>query len=174
VSHHLGIVGGMGFHAKGLVIYGYDLGAEGRGVREAEESENNPYGYIKTAWYDEEAGNDEDEEEGLGFTERIELALYAAIPGAPALDYPSACQTPVRDHYGVWLEDYCHYENAHWALAAFSLKVTGSRPELLDLPALQAQAVEENWAGKLAAALTLLGLTPIQDRPGWILAADYG
>jgi hypothetical protein len=44
----------------------------------------------------------------------------------------------------------------------------------LDLPVLNARPLDEGWPGKLLIVLEMLGLTPTQDGPKWLVFPSYG
>lgn len=161
----------MGMHPKGKVFYGYDVGG-GEGdwkFTQAQESDTNPYGYLKTPWYDPEGDQD-----GEDVRELITKVLYDAIPGAPAVEYDWQRDEPVKEHYGVWLESHAHCDYPSYVLITHETTACQGDAVLLDLTELAATAQREDWDGKLAQALEVLQVTPIQEEPGWLLATDWG
>ena len=64
-------------------------------------------------------------------------------------------------------------EPSSFVLAAKVVEVDlGSIP--VDLVALTAEAAASEWDAKLDAACRALDMTPTQERPGWLLCAQYG
>jgi hypothetical protein len=168
----------MGVSTDGILAYGYDFGSEEAfQLREAQESDTNPYGFFKTDWYDAETADDEDldgDDEERSVIALLAMRLYEAIPGAPAVEYASDCEDPVKAHYGVWFESYCSGEYPMYILATSVTTVDRGDTQLIDPFALGRQPVDEGWDGKLAEALRVLGVTPLQERPGWLLASYWG
>lgn len=159
----------MGTSTDAILAYGYDLGAEENlQAREAQESEGNPYGYLKTAWYDAE-----NEEMDEGIVERMTRVLYEAIPGAPAVEYAWECEDPVKEHYGVWFQSHCSGEYAMWILTTSVTRAYRGSPKPVDTFVLEREPVEEGWDGKLETALRVLGITPLQEKPAWLLASYW-
>ena len=75
---------------------------------------------------------------------------------------------------GVEVESYGAGGEYGYVLAAHSITVTRGSSQILDVDAFNAQAVAEDWDGKLSAALAALGLTPTQGKPAWVLCSYYG
>lgn len=160
----------MGTSTNATLAYGYDLGAEeSLQVREAQESETNEYGYLKTAWYDEEH-----EELAEGIIEQMTRVLYDAIPDAPPVEYAWECKDPVKEHYGVWFESHCSGEYAMWILCTSATTAHQGSPKTVDPFLLERAPIDEGWDDKLATALRVLGITPLQESPAWLLASDWG
>lgn len=159
----------MSTHTNALLVYGYDLGGPGElKLAEAQASDTNPYGYFKTDWFDEE---NEDPPEDEDIFDVMTRQLYAAIPGVPPVEHARACEEPVKEHFGVWLEMHAHFEEPAYILAAHREEAFRGYPQPLDLAALNAEAGTGAWDAKLAEALRALGITPTQERPGWLLAS---
>jgi len=151
----------MGQSTNAVLMYGYDLDtADGWEIVEAGE-----WGELNAPWYDED--NDED----LTSVEQAVKALYDAIPDAPEADDDWDRQKAVKEHYGVWFEDHCSDAYTMYALVTFENTARRGYPELIDWRALEEQRDREDWDGKLARALGVLGITPKQERPGWLLAS---
>jgi hypothetical protein len=163
----------MGVSTDAKLVYGYDLGSEGDGlnVAEAQTSEANPYGYLKTAWHD---GGAEELDEDTDLIETMTRVLYDAIPDAPPVEYSGQRDTPVKEYYGVWFESHCSDEYPMWMLVAYEVTANRGHLQTLDLDVLTAKPTALGWDEKLASALAVLGVTPTQERPGWLLASNRG
>lgn len=149
----------MGQSTDGKLFYGYDLGGDGADATDFTDEEDAP------SWYTN------------GDTELIvqmKLALYNAIPDAAPVEYEWRADAPVLDYYGVWFEHHCSDSYAMWALVTYEASAARGCPEKLDLAELAARPQREDWDGKLARALEVLGITPKQERPAWLLASYWG
>lgn len=159
----------MGVSTDAILAYGYDLGGDEDGwkVREAGE-----YGELELDWLGEE---DEDYE---GFGEAA-MARIRAAAGFTETDWQAEGYYD-RKHAaeklaGVEIETYCSDEAPMYLLAA---KVhTVARGSIKDAAALMAgadDATRQEWDAKLAAAVTALGMTPVQEKPAWLLCSYWG
>lgn len=172
----------MGRSSQGILAYGYDLGGGG-GTWKVREAADNDFGILCTPWYDGNAALDDEDEQGeeapepdtevSGPFDAMISFLYAQIGGASA-----DAGTPIDDrekaveeHFAVTFVD--HGDDYNWPqakiLAAYHTTNLYGQTEPLDLAALQARAVAEDWDGKLSRLLALLGLTPLAHRPTWQL-----
>lgn len=163
----------MGVRTDGILAYGYDLGGEDEWkVREADE-----YGGLipgTGGWVpDPEAEEDCDlislaERQMLdasGFTETYEDGREGYF----------GREREAKEALGVEFEAYCSDEYSQYLLAAKVL--TAGRGDVKDVSALMAGADEatlREWDGKLRRALEVLGLTPVQDKPKWLLCSYWG
>lgn len=166
----------MGTSTDGILAYGYDLdGQDGLNVAEAQRSETNEYGYLKTSWYDAEAAaeRDEDEDEELGLIAVLAKRLYDAIPDAPAVEWSWQREDPVKAHYGVWLKGHCSGDYPMYILTTHVVTAHRGYPETLDFAVLETRRQEEEWDAKLARALAVLEVTPLVPA-GWLLASNWG
>jgi hypothetical protein len=165
----------MGTSTDGILAYGYDLdGQDGLNVVEAQRSDTNEYGYLKTSWYDaehEEITGDDGEE--MGTIAILTKRLYDAIPDAPAVEYEYEREDPVKKHYGAWFEGHCSGEYPMYILTTHSVTARRGSPKTLDFTELEAQRQREEWDAKLARALAVLEVTPLVPA-AWLLASDWG
>lgn len=165
----------MGTSTDGILAYGFDLdGQDGWKVVQAQRSDANPYGYLKTSWYDDEAEEvvGEDGEE-LDVVELMLKRLCDAIEDAPPVEYKWDREDVVKTHYGVWFESHCSNEYPMQILATYAERARRGYPKPLDLAALEAQRQAEDWDGRLARVLAVLDITPLEPA-GWLLASDWG
>jgi len=149
----------MGQSTNAMLMYGYDLDTAG----EWKVVEAGEWGELSAAWYDEDSD--------LDSLEQAVKALYDAIPGAPGLDSDWDRQEAVKEHYGVWFEGHCSDSHTMYALVAFEDTARRGYPELIDWRGLDDRRSREGWDVKLARALEVLGITPKQERPAWLLAS---
>jgi hypothetical protein len=61
-----------------------------------------------------------------------------------------------------------------YLMAAKVITVSRGSTIEIDWAALERERVERDWDGKLTAALSVLGLTPKQATPRWLLASYWG
>jgi len=149
----------MGQSTNAMLMYGYDLDTtDAWKIVEAGE-----WGELSAPWYDEDSD--------LESVEQATKALYDAIPGAPEVEDDWQRDEPVKEHYGVWFEGHCSGSYTMYALVAFENTAARGYPELIDWRGLDEQRGREDWDGKLARALEVLGITPKQERPSWLLAS---
>lgn len=164
----------MGQSTNGVLAYGYDLGSEeGWKVREAQEGPGNEYGYLKTSWYDGEAV-DESEDDGEELIDRMQRRLYDSIPGLPPVESGWECEDPVKEHLGVWFEAYCSGDYPMYILATHEMTVYRGDADVVDMVALIEAPALNSWDDKLRHALSVLELTPLQEKPEWLLASYWG
>lgn len=160
----------MGTSTDGILAYGYDFGAEeALNLAEAKSSADNPYGYLKTAWWDEEA---EEPIEGEELTDVMIRVLYESIAGAPPAESSEDRDEVVKTRLGVWFESHCSADYPMWILTTKVITADHGHPEVINLPDL-AEGIDV-WNERLAHALEVLGLTPTQERPEWLPCSDWG
>jgi hypothetical protein len=156
----------MGVSTDAILAYGYDLGGEEEWkVREATR-----YGELSPGWLD--ASDDED------FAGQAECRLLEAS-GFTETDWRAegyyARKSEATKTLGTEIEAYCSDEAPMYLLAA---KVhTVARGYVKDAGALIAAAdaaTLREWDAKLASALAALGLTPVQEKPAWLLCSWWG
>lgn len=154
----------MGRSSTGRLMYGYQFQNESWLINETGE-----YGEPRLDWYDDE-GDDT-------FIEACEKRLLAEVG---IIDNPDPSRyfdkgKLIKRHYGVGFVGYgsCDWDGSH-ILATCDIRASDYGAEIVDLSVLNAQARSENWDGKLARACEVLGITPTQDRPRWILCSSYG
>ncbi|MEV7013337.1 hypothetical protein [Streptosporangium sp. NPDC051022] len=157
----------MGSSPTGILAYGYALGgADGWNISEVDEYDGiDP---TKITWYDEDNGD---------FTEQAEKQLLAAS-GLTETDWRVdgyfARKREAEASLGVEFYGHGYDGGPMYALVTKTITVEWGESKVLDLPALMAAPAEHGWDDKLAAALTVLGITPTQEKPGWLLCAYYG
>jgi hypothetical protein len=163
----------VGVRTDGILAYGYDLGGEDEWkVREADE-----YGGLIPGtgrWVpDPEAEEDYD---------LISLALRQLLDASGFTEtYEDGNEgyfgreDEAEKALGVEFKAYCSGEYSQYLLAAKVL--TAGRGDVEDVSVLMAEADEarlREWDGKLRRALEVLGLTPLQERPKWLLCSYRG
>lgn len=144
----------MGYSPKARLYYGYPL-TDGEGewhIREYDEDERT----LKVDWFDE------DEHSIWGLPGLVEDHLTR--------------RSDVFEEIGVSAETYGHHEYPAVLLAVSEseIGVEWSEFALLDFDELGAKVRLGRWDGRLAHAIELLGITPKQDGPRWMMVADYG
>lgn len=157
----------MGRSLSAKLVYGYDLGG-GEGewkVREADE-----YGGLpELDWYDE------DSEDFVGDAEKRLLAVVAGFTETwetATADGLYEREKAAKARLGVEFEWYGVSDYSEHVLGAHTVDVCGA--EVVDLAALAARPDIPKWDAALASAVAALGITPTQEKPGWILCAYYG
>ncbi|MEU0236805.1 hypothetical protein ABZ234_03875 [Nocardiopsis sp. NPDC006198] len=154
----------MGTSTDAILAYGYDFGnGEDWLVREVSE-----YGDLAVDWYDSEA-------EDLDFVEAVEAKLLAAAGFTEADWQVDGYFERKRDAlatFGVEVVSHCSIDYPMYILAAHSTTARRGAPEAVDLADMS--ALQEDADARLARALEALGLTPMQDKPAWLLASDWG
>lgn len=170
----------MGSSPRAHLAYGYDLGTS----EDFQAAEHGEYGQPKLPWLtdDDEGGERESFAEGV---ERLLLAAagFVEIPWEIRKDYDEAAR---RDYYdakheaekqhGVELAFSGAYDYAGWMLIAkgSDRSVEWSEAMEVDLDELTNRPAYEGWDTKLADALTVLGITPTQSGPKWLIFPSYG
>ena len=154
----------MGNSADGILAYGFNLGGdEGWEIAEAGE-----YDEWTPDWYDE------DEEDLISDAEKH--LLRAA--GFDETDYKADGyydrKREAGARVGVELVTYCSFDYPIYALAAHTVTVYQGHVTEVDWAELERQRVSEGWDAKLTAALAVLGATPKQERPKWLLLSRWG
>lgn len=162
----------MDTSTNGILAYGYDFnGQDGLNVVEAQTSETNKYGCLKTSWYDAEVDviTNEDGEQ-LDLISILTKRLYNAIPNAPTVQCDWQREEPVKNHYGVWFEEHCSGEYPMYILTTHVVTAKRGHPKTLDFGALETRRVNGEWDARLARALAVLDVTPLVSA-GWLLAS---
>lgn len=169
----------MGTSTNGILVYGYDFGGDGElKLAETKESDANPYGYFKTSWWDDEAdvdvdGDQDDDGESPDLFDRMTQRLYESIPDVPAADDSWDCAEVVKNRLGVWFESYCSGSYPMYLLVTHKRTVHRGDTKAVDPTELAAMPNREGWDDKLAHALSVLEVTPDQDRPRWLMASYW-
>lgn len=162
----------MGTSTDAKLIFGYHFGAEeGLLLREAQESDSSPYGLLKTDWFDGNAGIDDDRE-SEDFFEAATKRLYDSIDGAPPAEDDWDRQGVVKERLGVWFESHCSVDYPMYVLATKVYTACRGDADVVNLPELTDGIGE--WTARLAHALSVLGVTPTEERPEWLLCSDWG
>lgn len=166
----------MGQSTNAMIVYGYHFGSdEGWLLAESAEAETNPYGYLKTEWWGGEAEEEnEDEDDETGVIARMTRRLFDSIPDAPEVRWSWQHADAVKERLGIWFESHCSGEYPMWILATYEKTACRGDADLIDFDALKAQRDAEGWDAKLAAALEVLAVHPLQEQPGFILASYWG
>lgn len=153
----------MGTSTDAILAYGYDLCGEPWKVREVGE-----YDELVVPWYDEDSDDD--------FVEQARERLLAAhgLTGTWEDDGYYERKEQAQASAGVEFESYCSGDYPMYVLAAKSITVSRGHSEVLDLPALMAEPADQGWDDKLRQACEALGITPTQERPGWVLVSYWG
>ncbi len=169
----------MGMTPSAHLAYGYDLGSD-EDFRAAERDE---YGGPKLPWLP-----DEDGEGGYdGFPEGADALLLAATGFVdPPWEEIEGDEEKVTTYFaekreaeashGVELHHSGHSDYSGWVLIAKGSKrsVEWSEAMELDLSELNNSPAYHGWDDKLAAALKVLGVTPTQAGPKWLVYPSYG
>ncbi len=71
-------------------------------------------------------------------------------------------------------ESYCSGDYPMYVLAAKVITVRRGYSKLIDLDRLKNDPAQHGWDEKLAAAVQTLGVTPKQEKPGWVLVSYWG
>lgn len=166
----------MGQSTNAILAYGYDLGGDEEGwkIREAGE-----YGELPDelpeglAWYNPDSDDD--------FTTQAEERLLAQIGGFTEKWAPGGRESgyfdrkkAAEEQVGVEFESYCSGEFPMYVLAAHVITVYRGHSQLIDPAALANDPATQGWDEKLTAAITALGMTPKQEKPGWVLVSYWG
>jgi len=163
----------VGQRTDGLLVYGYDLGCE----EDWKVRERGEYGEPVPGtggWVP-----DPEAEEGYDLIEQAMSHLLAASGFTETYedgrDGYFGREDAAKAALGVEFETYCSGEYPMYVLAA--CVVTAGRGDVVDAGAAIAaadDATRQEWDAKLAAALQVLGLTPVQDKPRWLLCSYWG
>lgn len=159
----------MGQSTNAMLNYGYSFGG---GDSAWEIAETGEYGELAVDWFNDE-GEDESDDEG-GFIEQAFKRLYEAIPDAPEVRYDWEREDLVKKHYGVWFESHCSGDYPMWMLTTYETTAYRGDCDVIDWRTLDEQRQREDWDGKLARAIEVLGVTPKQAQPAWLLASYWG
>lgn len=155
----------MGTSTDAILAYGYDLGSE---EGEWQVGEIGEYGDLIVDWYDSEA-------EDPDFIEAVETKLLAAA-GFTETDWQvdGYFQRKREALAGIGVEviSHCSHECPMYILAAHSTTAYRGSPKTIDPSELL--AMQKDADARLARALEVLGLTPTQEAPAWLLASDWG
>ncbi len=157
----------MGRSLSAKLVYGYDLGG---GEDEWKIHEVDEDGTLAVSWYD-------DDEDDADFATAAEDHLLNAIGftekwGDCDDDGYFGREREAKARLGVKFEWYGLSDYSETLLIAHEVEVCGAMT--VDPGALANHPDLAKWDTALASAITALGITPTQDKPGWILCAYYG
>lgn len=161
----------MSTDPHGLLIYGYALGGCENVWDIRETVEKDWTTNIKLPWYDQEMVNPADWD--LRFIPSALRRLYATIPGAPVSDNEYDHEAAVQEFYGV--KFFYHGAGGHlsYVLGCREWRVEWAETQVFDLSDLVAEPHGHGFDKKLDRVIGLLGITPNQEQPGWVLASLY-
>jgi hypothetical protein len=151
-----------------LLVYGYDLGS----IEEWKVNQVDDIGELSVPWYQPDTDD---------FSEVLcQHLLTFTPPGRPggggdadAGADGGAGETEVMARCGIELVLHCSLAVPRYVLSAKT--ITAARGELVtvDVAALAVERRREDWDGRLLRALDVLGLTPLQPRPVWLLCSFW-
>lgn len=154
----------MGRSLSAKLVYGYDLGG---GEDEWKVREVDEYGGLPHLdWYDE------DSEDFVGDAEKRLLAVVAGFTETwetATSDGFYEREKAAKARLGVEFDWYGLSDGSSHLLAAHVVNVGWSG--LVDVATLAVHPDRLAWNAALASAISALGITPTQDRPGWILCS---
>lgn len=157
----------MSTYHYGILAYGYDLGhSEEYAIREIDQN-----GYVNLAW----VKRDEDGWVAEELPEAFRRRLYEAIPAANPDAYTWEYEDAIKKHFGVMILEHgwlAEADTASYALVASKKFVAGGDTEPIDLEERIALAKSAKFDEKLENALKVLGVTPLQEKPSWLLMAS--
>lgn len=162
---------GMDPDPDGILVYGYALGGPEEGWKIDGLAK---WGSLITPWYRCE------DDDFATLADRQLLIAHGFTEGYPeeytpgAVDAYYARRKAAERAIGVEVSSCGGNEYPGFLLRTYRVSAEWSETVVIDWPALEARRVAEDWDGKLAAALTALGLKPLQDRPQWLLTSAYG
>lgn len=159
----------MSTSTDGILAYGYDLGgSEGWKIEGLGEYGEMP----ELAWYDEESDT-------ADFQDAAERRLLAELAGftetyGDGHDGYFGREREVKARLGVEFETYCSDSYPMFVLATKVITVYRGSVEHIDMAELVVAPEMNGWDEKLRAALTALGITPVQAKPSWLLCSYWG
>lgn len=158
----------MGQSTDAILAYGYDLGSNESGwkIREAGE-----YGELPALpWYGPQGDDD--------FQSAAERRLLADIAGFTETDWQVdgyfAREREAKARLGVTFDTYCSGDYPMYLLATHVTTVYRGDTEHIDPADMLRRPAAEGWDAKLTAAVTALGITPVQAEPQWLLCSYWG
>lgn len=151
----------MGTSTNAILAYGYELGGDNDGWKIAEAG---PYGELRLPWLTE------DELDNAEFDFAEEVMLRLAREAGHDVKYTSQAE----EETGLRVESHCSAECAEWLLAAKVITAYRGHPKNIDFAALERERVERDWDSKLERACQVLGITPTQGKPRWVLCSYWG
>lgn len=159
----------MGNDASGILAYGYSLGG---GESEWKIAEVGEYGEWRPAWL---SITDEDLEPDM--IEEMTARLLASIGFTESdwsVDGFFTRKREAEARLGLEVITHCSGDYPNYALVAHKIEAEWGDAKPIPIAELEDQRVRSDWDEKLRAALELLGITPKQERPEWLLLAYWG
>lgn len=153
----------MGVSTDAILAYGYNLG----GCDEWLVEEQDEDGLLALDWFTD------DDDESFVDAAIVRLMEASGFVETDGLDSYRA-RIEAEKNLGVEFVRYCHIDYSGLILAAREIRVYRGDVKVIDPVALSRDPVEGGWDAKLNAALATLGLTPKQERPGWLLCSYWG
>lgn len=144
----------MGVSTDALLVYGFDLGGPGVGWLVHEASGDDRWA---PAWCDPEHAY------GVLGPAEVELRALGDQRGWPTVFGESA----------VRLETHGHPNFPGYLLVAHVVTAYRGTAQVIDRSELERLRFVEDWDGRLNAACETLGITPVQERPAWLLASYW-
>lgn len=158
----------MGNSSSAYLMYGYSLGGDG----EWEIEETDEYGEIdidRVPWAAENEDGDCD------IVEQAERRLLVAT-GFSETDWQVDGYKRKRAvaKLGVAIESYCSGDYPMYVLTNTVLTAHQGHVTAIDFVELAKKVADGGWDQKLAGALRVLGITPKQEAPKWLLCSYWG
>lgn len=160
----------MGVSTNALLVYGYDLGglgdAAGWQIREIDDD-----GEPATTWY-----TVPEDAETADFIEQAEIRLLVAngLTGSWCDDDYFERKREAQQRCGVTIERHCSDACTMYLLVAMDWTANRGYPVKVEPEHLANPELIHHCAANLERALGVLGITPAQEEPGWILASWRG
>lgn len=159
----------MGNAASGILAYGFDLGSDESEWLVEEVDEYGGLDVARFAWFNQDDDDD--------FVTQAGDHLLAAS-GFTETDWESEGyferERVAKDAVGVVFESHCSGDYPIYVLAAHVITVYQGHVKELNLAELAKDAAAGDWDRKLRGALQVLGLTPKQEKPAWLLCSYWG
>ncbi len=156
----------MGRSVSALIVYGYGLGGDDHGWRVQEAGE---HGELRTSWYD--PCEDSFEEAAL---QELRATALPPLDDTATLDERRAHRRKTDEKLGVELTYHGHLEYPQTLLIAQGSEYRVGQGEAKIITPQMLLTVTDTWDRKLERALHMLGLTPMQQQPQWLLCTQYG
>ena len=129
-----------------ILFYGYNLGSDEEGWRIEEVDKD---GWLQSDWYTPYGDTDFPEEAA----KRLQTGTGVA---------------------GVEVDFHCSSDYPMYFLSAHTVTAHRGSAIALDPTVLETQRVAEDWDGKLVAALAVMGMTPKERDPRWLIVSYWG
>lgn len=153
------------------IVFGFPIGDTRKWlVNEAPENPEGIRDSLVLPWY-----SDEDVELQGRFIELAWVRLYNAIPGSTPVENNADAEAPARSYYGIDFERCGTATQTVWLMTATDMRLSVTYSDTLQINAgtLQQRPLIGRYAEKLRKALKILGVTPVQTNPNWLLASLY-